>query len=142
VPKESNTPPSWPPPDDLQPRRSMRILPWWRRVSAWVQDFHKFVTVLLSVATATVAAHVWIQGLVRRGEVKDEVKAAVSEALREVHNDLTEVKDRTSADLPRWRGKVDERLSKVEDKTTDAIKLADKANDRFDRYFERRQASK
>jgi hypothetical protein len=126
----------------MPPRRSMRILPWWRRLSAWVQDFHKFVTALVSISAATVAAHVWIQGLVRRGEVKEEVKKAVIEAMLQVRGDLSDVKDRAGADLPQWRKRVDERLVSVEARADTGIKLADKANDRFDRYFERRQASK
>ena len=100
------------------------------------------MTALVSISAATVAAHVWIQGLVRRGEVKEEVKKAVIEAMLQVRGDLSDVKDRAAADLPQWRKRVDERLVSVEARADTGIKLADKANDRFDRYFERRQASK
>jgi hypothetical protein len=132
--------PTFPPTssDVEEPRRSMRILPWWRRFWAWVIDFHTIVSKMAAIAVASVAAHVWIQGLVTRSEVHAEVKKAVIEALLEVNTDLATMKVRTGDDFPGWRDKVDDRLPKVEERASQAERMGQKANDRIDTYIDKK----
>lgn len=120
----------------------MRILPWWRRVAAWFSDFHHFVLAFAGIAATATAVNVWIHDIVRRGEVKDEVKKAVVEAMLEFNTDLAKMKQRTGDDFPPWRKAVDERLTKVEARSGFAEQLGQKANDRFDQYFAHRGGPK
>jgi hypothetical protein len=113
------------------------MLPWWRRLSAWVTDFHSIVSKVAAIAVATVAIHVWIKGIVTRSELHAEVKQAVIEALLDVNTDLLIAKER-AAGIPAWRVQVDERLPKVEHQAAEAERIGQKANDRVDTYLDKK----
>lgn len=130
---------SFNPPPDRDVRRSVRaMVPWWRRATAWLADFHKFATTLVAVAGTTVAIHVWLKGLITRAELDLAVDAAVTKAtekaLLDVRGDLAIIKTNTGG-LPQWRGETTEKVVKLEEKASVAAKDAQKANDRIDTYL-------
>jgi len=120
------------------PRRSMRVLPWWRRAWAWIGDFHKFVVTLISIAGTTIVVHVWLKGLVTRAELEHSVEVAVEKAVRQAlvdsRTDIEILKQRTGG-VPEWRADVTDRLLKVEGKAAAAEKQGEKNEDRIDRYI-------
>jgi len=117
------------------PPERPEFLPWWRRVSTWFADAHRVVGIVATLCTATIAAHVWIKGLVTRAEVHEEVKQAVREAMVDVAADLAKMKDRTGDDFPPWRRRVDERLVDVEKAAAEGVKVGEKANKRIDDHY-------
>lgn len=117
------------------PEKRPEFLPWWRRVSAWFAEAHRLVLTVSAICGATLAAHLWIKGLVTRAEVHEEVRQAAREAMIDVAADLATMKGRTGDDFPPWRRRVDERLVDVEKTAADGVKLGQKANDRFDHYL-------
>jgi hypothetical protein len=130
---------SFHPPPDPDERRSLRaVMPWWRRLFAWLSDFHRFATTLIAVAGTTIAVHVWLKGLITRAEMDLAVEAAVTKAtekaLLEVRGDLAIIKTNTGG-LPEWRGDTSKRVISLEEKVSSASKDAQKANDRLDTYL-------
>lgn len=125
-----------PGPDPREEARAFQ--PWWRRLGAWLAHFHKFVTVLVSVAGMTIAIHVWLKGLITRGELDLAVQAAVEKALMktmlDVRSDLAVIKNSTG-DLPAWRGDVTGRLAKVETKADGNAEASRAVTERVDRYL-------
>jgi len=122
-------------PTEVEEPERPEFLPWWRRVGAWFADAHRVVGIVASLCTATIAAHLWIKGLVTRAEVHAEVRQAVREAMVDVAADLAKMKQRTGDDFPPWRKRVDERLADVEKLSGDALEKGKKANDRIDQYL-------
>jgi hypothetical protein len=133
---------SFHPPPDPEERRSLRaIVPWWRRFTAWLADFHKFVTTLVAVAGTTIAVHVWLKGLITRKELELAVDAAVTKSMAEVKGDLATIKTNTGG-LPDWRGETARRLGKAEDKLVEVEKQTDKNERRIDTYIAIQRGSK
>lgn len=111
--------------------------PWWRKLAAWLGDFHKFATTLLAIGGATIVIHVWLKGLVTRAELDMAVQAATQKALVETFSamkaDLETLKNNTGG-LPTWRADVTQRLGKVEDHSAangDQIVRVEARVDRF-----------
>lgn len=130
---------SFHPPPDRDERRSMRaMVPWHRRVIAWLSDFHKFVTTLVGIAVTSIAIHVWLKGLITRKELDVAVEASVTKsvaaALVDVRTDLAIIKTNTGG-LPEWRKETTEKVIALDQKTSAATKDASKANDRIDTYL-------
>jgi hypothetical protein len=133
---------SFHPPRDPEERRSVRAMVGGvRRFFGWLGDFHKFVVALVSVATLTIGAHVWLKGLITRKELEVAVEAAVTKATRdallEVRGDLEIIKTNTGG-IKDWRGETTEKLIKLDERATAATKEATKANDRIDAYLDKR----
>jgi hypothetical protein len=134
---------SFHPPPDHEARRSMRgMIPWWRRLAAWLGEFHKFVSTIVAIAAVTIAIHVWLKGLITRSELDLAVEAAVSKTtdrvLLDIRGDLAIIKTNTGG-LPEWRGVTTAKVSRLEDRTADALKLAEKNEGRIDIYLTSRR---
>jgi len=114
------------------------MVPWWRRLLAWLSDFHRFVITLLAISAGTTAIHVWLKGLITRVELDLAVDAAVTKATKdaflEVRGDLAIIKTNTGG-LPQWRGETSGKVIALEEKVSAAGKDAAKANDRLDTYL-------
>jgi len=133
---------SFHPPPDPEERRSVRAMVGRvRRVFGWLGDFHKFVVTLVSVATLTVGAHLWLKGLITRKELEVAVEAAVTkstkDALLQIRGDLDIIKTNTGG-VKEWRGATTEKLIGLERDLSIATKDATKANDRIDAYLDKR----
>lgn len=114
--------------DDGDPRQAKRearaLLPWGRRFIAWITDFHKFVTALVSIAAVTVAIHVWLKGLITRKELEIAVTAAVTtavtQALLDMRTDVVKLKEDsawmkdTAKGLPEWKVSIETRVAATE----------------------------
>jgi len=127
-----------PPPDPRDRKVARAMVPWWRRLFAWVGDFHKFVITLLAISAGTTAVHVWLKGLITRAELDLAVDAAVQKATKdaflEVRGDLAIIKTNTGG-LPLWRGETSAKVIALEKDVSAAGKDAQKANDRLDTYL-------
>lgn len=114
------------------------MVPWLRRLMAWLSDFHKFVTTVAAIAAVSIAVHVWLKGLITRAELDLAVDAAVQKAtekaLLDIRGDLAIIKTNTGG-LPQWRGETSEKLIALDGKASAAAKDATKANDRIDTYL-------
>ena len=131
-----------PPPSEEDPRQAKRdaraLLPWGRRFVAWVTDFHKFVTALLSISALTIGVHVWLKGLITRAElelaVEASVEKAVTKVLLDVRTDVANLKDAT-AGLPQWRSGVDVTLGKIDTRITAVEHQGEKNENRLNTYL-------
>lgn len=125
-----------PPPPDEPPRRRMKMLPWWRRLSAWLKDFHHFALTLVSVGGMTVAGHAWVRGLITKEQLATAVEEAVRKAMVDQTTEIKTLKERTGG-LPEWRSDFTKRLSDVELRAAAAERKGEKNEDRIDRYIAR-----
>lgn len=110
------------------------MFPWWRRLAAWLKDFHHFALTLVSVSTMSVAAHAWVRGLITKEQLTAAVEEAVRNAMIDQTTEIRLLKERTGG-LPEWRSDVSKRLSDVETKAAAAEKKGEKNEDRIDRYI-------
>jgi hypothetical protein len=120
-------------------RQSIRaMMPWWRRFVAWVGDFHKFVIALISIASATVAIHVWLKGLITRAELEVAVEAATEKAvvktLLDVKTDVSDLKTNT-AGLPAWRKEATTKLDQHDTRIGVVEHQEENLQGRFDKYL-------
>lgn len=122
-------------PEDPDERKSMRgMLPWWRRLTAWLSDFHKFVTTLIAIAATTIAVHVWLKGLITRSELELAVDSAVTNAMAGVKGDVAIIKTNVGG-LPDWRAETTRRIGVVEVKLGTVEKQGDKTEHRLDTFI-------
>lgn len=133
---------SFHPPPDPDERRSMRaIVPWWRRLTAWLSDFHKFVTTLIAIAGTTIAVHVWLKGLITRKELELAVDSAVTNAMVGVKGDVAIIKTNVGG-LPDWRGETTRRIGDIEVKLSSVEKQTDKNERRLDTFISTARGAK
>ena len=73
--------------------------PKWKQFLGWLGEFQKFAVTLISVATVSIAVHVWLKGLITRKELEVAVDASVRSAvvavLTDVQVDVDLLKTRT-----------------------------------------------
>lgn len=114
--------------------------PWWRKLFAWLGDFHKFATTLVAIAGGTIVVHVWLKGLITRAELDMAVQAATQKALVEMFSqmraDMETLKSNTGG-LPTWRADVTVRLGKVEDHAVTNADQIVRVEARVDRFLTR-----
>lgn len=127
------------PEEQLATRRSIRAMqPKWKQFLGWLGEFQKFAVTLISVATVSIAVHVWLKGLITRKELEVAVDASVRSAvvavLTDVQVDVDLLKTRTGG-LPEWRAEVTIKLVNLEAKMGTVEKKGEKNEDRIDRYI-------
>lgn len=110
--------------------------PWYRRAWAFATHAHKALIAFASICATTIGAHAWIAGLVTKENVRAEVTGAVAAAMVETRVQVTALNDRT-AGLPEWRKATHELVIRHEERLNAVEKLANKTDDRIDRYLQR-----